>query len=109
MRGCLWRRRFPPADGNRGESTRTTGGRPANSGGSFEFPRRRSGARWGELWHVWGGAPLVYRHVAPGVRGAHAEGKRRRRTAVETAASGCRSGSAGPQMGFGGPAGWAGG
>jgi hypothetical protein len=32
MRGCLWRRRFPPVDGNRDESTRTTGGRPANSG-----------------------------------------------------------------------------
>jgi hypothetical protein len=46
LRGCLWRRHFPPADGNRGESARTTGGvrrtaAPARSSGG--------GARWGEL------------------------------------------------------------
>jgi hypothetical protein len=54
LRGCLWRRRLPPADGNRGESARTTGGvrRTATAARSSD-----DGARWGELGHARGEAP----------------------------------------------------
>jgi hypothetical protein len=79
LRGCLWRRRLPPADGNRGESARTTGGvrRTATAARSSD-----DGARWGELGHARGEAPPFYRHVDQGIRGAHVEERRRRRTAI---------------------------
>jgi hypothetical protein len=67
-RGCSWRRRFPPADGNRGESTRITAGGywPASSSGGGAR-RLRVAQQGGMLGRRAQARPRLYR--AGGGRG----------------------------------------